>query len=87
MKIKEGFSLRDVCGENVLLATGRETIDFTKIITLNESAALLWRALEGKEFEVENMVQVLTDEYDVEGDVARQDALAIVEQWKEIGIL
>ena len=41
MKIKEGFELRDVCGEFIIVAFGEQNIDFTKIINLNESAAML----------------------------------------------
>ena len=39
MKIKKGFELRNVCGEHVVIATGIENVDFSKMITLNESAA------------------------------------------------
>ena len=42
MKIKNGFELREVCGENVIIAHGVDNIDFTKVISLNESAAFLW---------------------------------------------
>ena len=35
MKIKNGFELRNVCGENVIIAHGVENIDFTKVITTN----------------------------------------------------
>ena len=42
MRIKKGFVLRDVCGEKIVVAEGKENIDFTKIINMNESAAFLW---------------------------------------------
>lgn len=87
MKIKEGFELRTICGENVIVATGFKNIDFSKIISLNESAALLWRGLLGRDFEVDDMVKVLTDEYEVDADTARRDAEAIAKQWQEIGLL
>ena len=45
MKIKKGFVLRDICGENIIVAEGKENIDFTKIISMNESAALLWEGV------------------------------------------
>ena len=35
MKIKKGFVLRDICGENIIVAEGKENIDFTKIISMN----------------------------------------------------
>ena len=33
MRTKKGFTLRTVCGENVLMAEGLETIDFGKLIS------------------------------------------------------
>ena len=59
MRIKEGFELRDICGESVIVATGRKNIDFSKVISLNESAALVWRGVIDRDFEVEDMVKVL----------------------------
>ena len=45
MKIKEGFELRSICGENIIIAHGKQNINFTKVISLNESAADVWNAL------------------------------------------
>ena len=50
MKTKKGFVLRNVCGENIIVAEGKENIDFTKIISMNETAAYLWKNVEGKIF-------------------------------------
>ena len=86
MKIKEGFELRDVCGESVIVATGRKNIDFSKVISLNESASLMWRAFVGRDFEVEDMVKVLTDNYEVDDETARKDISALIAQWREIGL-
>lgn len=38
MRIKEGFELREICGEHVILSHGMDNIDFSKIISLNETA-------------------------------------------------
>ena len=39
MRIKEGFELREICGEHVILSHGMDNIDFSKIISLNETTA------------------------------------------------
>ena len=62
MKIKKGFVLRNVCGENIIVAEGKENIDFTKIISMNESSAYLWKNVEGKEFTAEDLCHLLTSE-------------------------
>lgn len=86
MRIKEGFELLDVCGEAVVVAHGKENIDFSRVINLNESAALLWRAVEGRDFVVADLVRLLLQEYEVEEDVALRDAEKIMQQWKEAGL-
>ena len=87
MKIKEGFELRTVCGENVIVATGLKNIDFSKIISLNESAALMLREVLDREFEVADLVKVLTDNYEVDETTALKDVQALVAQWSEIGLI
>ena len=46
MKIKNDFKLREICGEYVVTAEGMQAVDFTKLISLNETAAFLWKAAE-----------------------------------------
>lgn len=87
MKIKKGFELRKICGENILIAHGVENIDFTKVITLNESAADVWKSIEDKEFTEDDMVKVLLDNYEVEESVAKADVKALAASWAEAGLL
>ena len=42
MKRKEGFVLRTVCGEKVIVGEGLGAIDFGKLVSLNETAAWIW---------------------------------------------
>jgi hypothetical protein len=87
MKIKDGFELRSICGENIIISHGKENINFTKIITLNESAALIWNSIIDKDFNIDDMVSVITNEYEVDADTARKDCEAIAEEWKKVGFL
>ena len=86
MKAKTGFNLRNVCGEQVIVAEGRENIDFSNIISMNETSAYLWNAIQGKDFTVDDLVKLLTQEYDVDEHTARKDAQALAKQWLEAGI-
>ena len=43
MKIKKGFVLRQVCGENVIVGEGLDAINFGRMLCLNETAAWLWQ--------------------------------------------
>lgn len=87
MKAKKGFNLRNVCGEYIIVAEGKENIDFSNIISMNESSALLWKELDGKEITIDGMVDILTANYEVGPDEARNDAALLLKQWQEAGIV
>ena len=86
MKTKKGFVLRNVCGENIIVAEGKENIDFTKIISMNETAAYLWKNVEGKELDSDTLMSLLINEYEVDDATANKDAKNIAKQWIEAGI-
>lgn len=87
MRIKTGFVLKNVCGEKIVVAEGRENIDFTKIISMNDSAAYLWEKVQNIDFDVETLKKLLCDEYDVDEATALADSKTIVNQWLEAGII
>ena len=87
MKKKNGFNLRTVCGEKIIVAEGKENIDFSKIIVLNESAAYLWEKVSDNEFTAEEMAKWLTEEYDIDEETAKRDANTLAKQWMEAGII
>lgn len=86
MKIKAGFVLREMCGENIVAGEGLEHINFNKLISLNSTAAFLWKSLVGKEFTAEEMAQLLVDEYGIDMDLALTDSRKLMESWQEAGI-
>lgn len=83
MKIKQGYKVRDIAGENVVIMQGKAGADMTRIITFNDSALLLWNELLDKDFEVEDAVRVLTGNYDVDEAVAERDARAWIARLAE----
>lgn len=87
MKAKPGFNLRVVCGENIIVAEGEENIDFSNIISMKESSAYLWQNIQGKEFTHEDLVGLLTQEYEVDEATAMKDVKALTELWLQAGII
>ncbi len=87
MKIKSGFNLRKVCGENIILAEGQENIDFSMIIHMNESAAFLWKAVGDMEFTINDLATILKAEYDIDETTAMNDANDIAQQWLQAEII
>ena len=88
MKIKEGFEIQNVCGEYIIVPAGAENVDYSKIISLNDTAAYLWENLASKaSFTIDDMAQLLLAEYEVEEDIAREDCEMIAGCWKEMELL
>ena len=86
MKIKDGFVLREMCGEHIVAAEGLQNINFNKLISLNSTAAFLWKALEGKDFTTEQMAQLLVDEYGIDMELALTDSASLIKAWLDAGI-
>lgn len=64
MKLKNGFVLREVAGQTVVLPAGGD-LDLNMMITLNETGKFLWKLLEEETAE-EELVTALLQEYDVD---------------------
>jgi hypothetical protein len=88
MKIKKGFVLREVCGEKVIVGEGLETINFGKLISVNDTAATLWqKATELGDFNIEQLADALVEVYEVTREQALNDVENLTTKWKEAGLL
>lgn len=85
MKLKDGFVLREVLGEKVVLPSGAN-LDLNMMITLNETAEIIWQRLTVGA-EMDELVNALLAEYDVDEARARASVEKFVAQLKENGFL
>ena len=76
MKLNENFALRQVADFWVVLPLGEKTLEFSGMINLNDTGAMLWQILEAGA-EKEDLVKALTKEY----DVSEQQALTDIEEF------
>lgn len=86
MRLKSEYKVRDMAGEHVVIMQGRLGSDLTRIISLNESAHYLWCELEGKEFNLDVVAELLVERYGIDSEVAMNDAKAWVERLSECGL-
>ena len=88
MKVIPGFALRPLGNEYLLIAESVELVNFNAMITLNESAAYLWRNVADKDsFDADTLVDLLLAEYDVSPEQARKDALATIDSWQQAHLI
>lgn len=87
MRINPEYKVREIAGENVVILQGEYGADMTCIITLNESALLLWNSLLGREFTAKDAADVLIKSYDVEAATALRDAQLWIDKLSECKLL
>ena len=87
MRLRTGFVLREICGEKVLSAEGKDVIDFSKLVRLNDTSAYLWEALEGKDFDAEMMCVLLCDRYEVDPERALEDSRKLIQQFVDLHLV
>lgn len=76
MKIKEGYILKAVANQYVVVPIGNEAINFNGMLRLNKTAKLLFEAL-SEEKEIEDLVLLLQENYDIN----KMDALRDVKDF------
>ena len=87
MKTIEGFKLRKLGNEYILVGESMALINFNKMITLNETAAFLWNEAEKGAFDAASLTKALCQEYDVTPDKAMTDVEATIASWLEAGVI
>ena len=87
MKIKEGFILKEIAGSFVVVPVGDDLVDFTLMITTNETGAFLWNCLSQHRSEQE-LVAMLKAEYEGADDAQLEaDVAEFVATLKENNVL
>lgn len=87
MKIKPGFQIHSVCGENIVMALGEENVDFSHIIALNESSLFIWNKMNEGVDNIDDLTKCITDEYDIDDATARKDVEALIQQLVKYGVV
>lgn len=87
MKTKKDLVLRPLGDQFILVAEGNAVADFTQMVSMNASSAYLWDAVEGKDFELATLVDLLVEAYGIPKNQAEHDAAVVLDDWKRIGIM
>lgn len=86
MKLKEGFVLRKILGDAIVVAEGEMSKSFHGMIKLNDTAADIWEWFAaGKSGE--ETASLLADKYEISVDEAKTDVLAVAEKLIAAGIM
>lgn len=86
MKIKEGFVLREVANQAIVIAVGKASETFKGMIRMNQTSKDIWNYIQ-KGLDVEDIVLEMKKKYDVDETIIRKDVLYIISVLRENNIL
>ena len=86
MKVKPEYMLRKVVETYVIIGTGDAAYAPNQIMSLNETGAFLWKALE-QGAQRQELVDSLTREYDVDAPTAERDLDAFLAALRERNLI
>ncbi|MDR3267202.1 MAG: PqqD family protein [Tannerella sp.] len=83
MKIKKGYILKEIAGEQVVIVQGKAGIDMTKIIAFNPVAAWLWSIFAETDFTENDVADKIAGQYGIDPATAASDARKWINQLLE----
>lgn len=86
MKVTNEVVQREIAGEHILIPTGAAALKVHGMITLTESAVLLWNRLQSDCTE-EDLINVILNEYEIDRATAQADVQGFLSKLEAIGVL
>ena len=81
MRLKDGFMLKKILDDYIVVPTGDNIVDFAVAVSLNETGAFLWQQLESEK-SVEELADALAGEYDITSEEVIDDVVEFAELLK-----
>lgn len=86
MKIKSDYVMREVAGTYVVVPTGKASVDFSGMISLNGTGAFLWKQLAEDKSE-QSLLSSMLEEYETDEAIAKADIIDFLKKIKEANLL
>lgn len=88
-KLSEGYLLKEITGNFVIIPVGQNIVDYKSILRINETGALIWKQLEQQK-NYEEILTALAKEYEAtkeELPILQADLNKFLQQMKSMGLL
>lgn len=86
MQIKEGFTLRNVLDEHMVMPTGENIGKFAGTVVLNDVSAFVYEQLK-MPVSRDDVLAAILAEYEVDEETAAKDLDALLAQFRELGLI
>ena len=85
--VKNGYMVEDIAGKFVLMAPAVGDIDYSKMLVLSESAALVVNRMIVDYLSLETLTNILLDEYNVQPDLVRVELKSLISDLQKLNVL
>jgi len=80
LKVKDQLVLREIAGQYVIVPVMERVKDVQSMVYISSSAAYLWQYMEGKEFTLDELVELILAKYkNVTKEKAQEDIIAFLQ--------
>ena len=86
MKAREGFILRNLAGEYLLMPKGEKIKNYDSVVLMNELSAFVWGKMQNPVTQ-SDLLEAVLNEYDVDEKTAREDLDGLLAKLKEAGVI
>ena len=86
MRLKDGFMLKKILDDYIVVPMGDNIVDFAVAVSLNETGAFLWQQLESEK-SIEELADALAGEYDITREEVIEDVIEFAGLLKERSFL
>ena len=86
MKLKDNLTIRKIGDEHMIVSESGSSLDYTRVISLNNSAAYLVQEVQQREFTQEEWINLLIAKYNVDKERAEADVQVLIDKLKKEGL-
>ena len=86
MRAAKDYIMREIAGETILIPSGSAAKKFNGLVTVNELGGFIWSLL-SEEVTLDAIVERITEDYEVDAETARADALEFLDELRRVGAL
>lgn len=86
MKIKENYVMREVAGQAIVIAIGKESERFKGMINLNQTGKDVWMYLE-EGLDIPGIVNKFIEKYEIDESTASEDVTDMINRLYKAGVL
>lgn len=87
MRLKNNLSIRKIGDEYIMVSDSGSTLDYTRVISLNDSAAYLVQSIGETAFTKDILVNLLIEKYDISKHTAEEDVQNLIDKLREEGLI